>query len=98
MPLYRRVAKKGFSNYPFKKEFFVINLSILERKYSDGETVNAESLIAKGLLKKASLPVKVLGDGEITKKLTVSVDKVSGSAKAKIEKAGGSVVVESKEE
>ncbi len=97
MPLYRRVAKKGFSNYPFKKEFFVVNLAIIEKKYNDGETVNAESLIEKGLLKKASLPVKILGDGDITKKLTVAVDKVSASAKEKIEKAGGSVVAESKE-
>ena len=47
MPLYRRVAKKGFSNYPFKKEFYVVNLAMLETKYSDGETVNKESLMQK---------------------------------------------------
>ncbi len=92
MPLYRRVAKKGFSNYPFKKSFFVVNVSVLESKYEDGETVNKESLIQKGILKKASLPVKVLGTGDLSKKLTVDVDKISASAKVKIEKAGGSVV------
>ena len=92
MPLYRRVAKKGFSNYPFKKEFYVVNLAMLETKYSDGETVNKESLMQKGLLRKGSLYVKVLGTGDITKKLTVDVDKVSAQAQAKIEKAGGTVV------
>ena len=88
MPLYRRVAKKGFSNYPFKKEFYVVNLAMLETKYSDGETVNKESLMQKGLLRKGSLYVKVLGTGDITKKLMVDVDKISASAKEKIEKAG----------
>ena len=88
MPLYRRVAKKGFSNYPFKKEFYVVNLAMLETKYSDGETVNKESLMQKGLLRKGSL----LGTGDITKKLTVDVDRISASAKEKIEKAGGTIV------
>ena len=92
MPLYRRVAKKGFSNYPFKKEFYVVNLAMLETKYSDGETVNKESLMQKGLLRKGSLYVKVLGMGDITKKLTVDVDRISASAKEKIEKAGGTIV------
>ena len=92
MPLYRRVAKKGFSNYPFKKEFYVVNLAMLETKYSDGETVNKESLMQKGLLRKGSLYVKVLGTGDITKKLTVDVDGISASAKEKIEKAGGTIV------
>lgn len=92
MPLYRRVAMRGFSNYPFKKEYAVFNLRDIEAKYDNGETVNVESLVLKGLLKKANLPVKILGNGDITKKLTVSVDKLSASAKDKIEKAGGSVV------
>ena len=91
MPLYRRIAIRGFSNYPFKKEYVVFNLTELEAKFSDGETVNAESLTAKGMLKKR-LPVKVLGNGEITKKLTLSVEKISASAKEKVEKAGGKVV------
>lgn len=93
MPLYRRIAQRGFSNSPFKKEFAIINLVDLEAKYADGETVNVESLVMKGLLKKANLPIKVLGNGDITKKLTVSVNKISASAKDKIEKAGGKVVI-----
>ena len=92
MPLYRRIARKGFSNYPFKKEYVCINVEQLEAKFNDGETVDKTTLIEKGFIssKNASL-VKVLGNGEVSKKLTVIVDKVSESAKAKIEKAGGTV-------
>ena len=91
MPLYRRIARRGFSNYWFKKEFAIVNLRDLEERFSDGETVNKETLVLKGLANKADELIKVLGDGELTKKLTVAVDKVSASAKEKIEKAGGSV-------
>lgn len=93
MPLYRRIAKRGFSNYPFRKDYEVINLCELEIRYENGETVNRESLVIKGLLKKVSAMVKILGDGDLTKKLTVDVEKVSASAKEKIEKAGGTVVL-----
>ncbi len=93
MPLYRRIARRGFSNYPFKKEYSVFNLSEIEIRYTDGETVNKESLVLKGLLKKVDSLVKILGDGDLTKKLTVVVDKVSASAKEKIEKVGGTVTV-----
>ena len=93
MPLFRRIAHRGFSNYPFKKEYEEINLRDLEIKYADGETVNAETLSSKGLLKKIDMPVKILANGEITKKLSVVVDKISASAKEKIEKAGGTVTV-----
>ena len=99
MPLYRRIARKGFSNYPFKKEYVCINVELLEAKFNDGETVDKTTLIEKGFIssKNASL-VKVLGNGEVSKKLTVVVDKVSESAKAKIEKAGGSVSLVTKAE
>lgn len=99
MPLYRRIARKGFSNYPFKKEYVCINVELLEAKFNDGETVDKTALIEKGFIssKNASL-VKILGNGEVTKKLTVVVDKVSESAKAKIEKAGGSVSLVTKAE
>lgn len=92
MPLYRRIAHKGFSNYPFKKEFVCLNVDVLEAKFADGETVNNETLAAKGLIsKKTETLVKILGNGNLTKKLTVDVEKVSASAKKKIEEAGGSV-------
>lgn len=92
MPLYRRVAKKGFSNYPFREEYLVINVSMLNTKYADNEVVDKDTLAAKGLVKKRAVLVKILADGELTKKLTVNVDKVSAQAKSKIEAAGGTVV------
>ncbi len=91
MPIYRRIAQRGFSNYPFKETYVVVNVSDIEAKYADGETVNKETLIAKNLVKSKKSMVKLLGDGDITKKVTVDVDKVSKSAKEKVEKAGGSV-------
>ena len=99
MPLYRRVAIRGFSNYPFKKEYVCINVGELEAKFADGETVDKGTLAAKGLISKTSASlVKILGNGDIKKKLTVDVDKISESAKAKIEKAGGTVKVAEKAE
>ena len=90
-PLAMRLPKlPGFKNHT-RVEYAPVNVSRLELLYNDGETVDAESLLAKGVIKHDYVPVKVLGDGEITKKLTVKVDKVSASAKAKIEAAGGKV-------
>lgn len=93
MPLYRRIAQRGFSNYPFKKEYVIVNVKLLEEKFNDGDTVNKESLIARGLLDSADKLVKILADGDVKKKLTIDVDKVSVTAKEKIEKAGGSVKI-----
>ncbi len=91
MPIYRRTAKRGFSNSRFKVEYDVINVRDLDKIFSDGDTVTVESLKDKGILKGRNAIVKVLGDGEISKKLIVNVDKVSSVAKSKIEAAGGSV-------
>ncbi|MBC6712851.1 50S ribosomal protein L15 [Treponema sp. Marseille-Q3903] len=94
MPLYRRIARKGFSNYPFKKEYVCINVDLLCAKFEDGATVDKASLAKKGFIStKSAALVKILGNGDVTKKLNVIVDKVSETAKAKIEKAGGSVKV-----
>jgi large subunit ribosomal protein L15 len=90
MPLYRRLAHRGFSNYPFKQEFQVVNLDKIEKKYENGETVSVESLSSKGIIK-GKLSVKVLGNGKLTKRLTVTVKAFSNSAKEKIEKVGGMV-------
>lgn len=93
-PLAMRLPKlPGFINHN-RVEYAPVNVSRLEEIYADGEAVNGETLCAKGVIKKPFIPVKVLGNGEITKKLTVSVDKVSASAKAKIEAAGGKVETE----
>jgi large subunit ribosomal protein L15 len=92
MPLVRRIPKRGFTNI-FRVEFQVVNLRDLDRVFSDGETVSVEALVEKGLVRGGKRPVKVLGDGELTKKLTVQVHKFSASAKVGIEKAGGSCEV-----
>lgn len=93
MPLYRRVARRGFSNYPFKIDYKVVNVEMLELKYEDNETVSVETLKNKGLVKGKGVKVKILGVGDLTKKLTIKVDKVSAGAKEKIEKAGGNIIV-----
>ena len=90
-PLAPRLPKlPGFRN-PNRVEYIAVNVSRLDAKYEAGETVDGDTLKAKGIIKHATDPVKVLGDGEITKALTVKVDKISASAKAKIEAAGGKV-------
>ncbi|HQZ27051.1 MAG: 50S ribosomal protein L15 [Verrucomicrobiales bacterium] len=89
MPLARRLPKKGFNNAQFKTQYAIVNLSDLEVKFSDGDEVNEESLRALGLVKGRFDGVKVLAKGEVSKKLTVSVEKISATAKEKIEKAGG---------
>ena len=91
MPLFRRIARRGFSNYPFKKEFQVINVSDLNR-FADGETVTPDSLRANGLAKKRGVPVKILGSGELTRKVVIKDATVSATAREKITKMGGQVV------
>lgn len=91
MPLYRRLAHRGFSNKNFAIDYQIVNLDDIAERFEAGQTVDAESLLLKGLVRKADRPVKVLGNGTLAKSLTFVVDKVSASAKAKIEKAGGKV-------
>ncbi len=91
MPLYRRVASRGFSNHPFKKTSVPINLSLLEKFYQDGETVSLDTLVEKGLIKRSEANVKILGTGELKKKLDIQVENLSKGAVAKVEKAGGKV-------
>lgn len=91
MPLYRRIARRGFSNAPFKKEYAILNVADLEKKFADGETVNRESLKARRLVGKVKDGIKILGNGDISKKLVIEVEKISAAAKEKVEKAGGSV-------
>lgn len=92
MPLYRRIAQRGFSNATFGESVAHFNVSILEAKFNAGETVDRASLIAKNLLsKRDTSKIKILAQGDITKNLIVKVDAISKTAKEKIEKAGGSV-------
>ena len=90
-PLAMRLPKlPGFIHHG-RIEYTPVNVSRLDAIFDDGDVVDSETLMAKGVVKHDYIPVKVLGDGEITKKLTVRVDKVSASAQAKIEAAGGKV-------
>ena len=91
MPLQRRVPKRGFNNI-FAEEWVAINISSLE-VFEDGSVVDAAALASKGIIKKANLPVKVLGNGKLTKKLEVKLNAYSASAAEKIAAAGGKAEV-----
>ena len=91
MPLARRIPKRGFNNI-FAKPLEIINLSALNA-FEDGETVTAEALLAKGILNKCEYGYKVLGNGKVTKKVTVVASAFSKSAKEAIEAAGGKAEV-----
>lgn len=92
MPLYRRIPKRGFTNRN-SKVIVGINLRALEEKFSDGDTVTVEELIEKGIVTNPRDGVKILGSGELTKKLNVKVNAFSESAKSKIESLGGTCEV-----
>ena len=91
MPLYRRVASRGFSNYPFKVTYVALSLSAIDAAFADGDVVTAAALKEKGLVKGKDVQAKILNNGEITKKLTIEGVKVSASAAKAVEQAGGSV-------
>ena len=91
MPLYRRVARRGFSNYPFKKTYITLNILVLEKHFKDGETVSLGTLKEKKIVRNNAQYIKILGNDEITKKLVIEDLKISKSAKEAVEKAGGSV-------
>jgi large subunit ribosomal protein L15 len=89
MPLFRQIPKRGFSNARFRTEYQVVNVSDLDSRFENGSHVTPAVLEAAGLIHSASRPVKILGDGELTKKLNVEADRFSASAAEKITKAGG---------
>ena len=91
MPLARRVPKRGFNNI-FAKPLEAVNVSVLD-KFDDGAVVDAQALLDAGILSKCTYGVKILGNGEVTKKLTVKATAFSESAKQKIESAGGKAEV-----
>jgi large subunit ribosomal protein L15 len=90
MPLYRRLPKKGFTNADFHVRYTIVNVRDLNA-FDDGARVDLEAILAKHLVTKETDLLKVLGDGELNKKLTVVATRLSASAKAKIEKAGGTI-------
>src|SRR5438067_8209412 len=92
MPLIRRLPKRGFNNARFKKNYAIVNLSDLNN-FGDGAKIDEAALLEAKLIRGKYVGVKILGTGEVTKKLTISADKVSASAREKIEKAGGSITL-----
>lgn len=91
MPIYRRVPKRGFTNARFRVEYTVVNVELLNA-FDNGATVDLQAILEGGLASKTAPLLKILGDGELSKKLTVRAQKFSSSAKAKIEAAGGTAV------
>ena len=91
MPLHRRLPKRGFNNTRFQKESQIINTAQLEKFFNENDHVTKESLIEKGLLSNMRIIVKILANGDLTKKLVVTVDKCSGAATEKIQSCGGKI-------
>ena len=92
-PLYRRLPKRGFNNARYREEFATINLSDLNKHFKDGDVVSPELLKEKGIIKNQLCGVKILGNGELEKKLTIRAHRFSTAAVTKIESAGGKAEV-----
>lgn len=91
-PLYRRLPKRGFNNI-FAKKYAIVNVKALDEKYNNGDVVDVETLLNDGVISKAYDGLKVLGNGEISKKITVKANIFSATAKEKIEAVGGKAEV-----
>ena len=93
LPLYRKLPKRGFNNFRFGTKYVIVNVGTLNDNFNDGDVVDCAALLAKGIINKVFDGVKVLGEGDIAKKLTVKAAIFSASAKEKIEAAGGKTEV-----
>ena len=89
MNFVRRIPKRGFTNFAFRTVYHVVNVKLLQERFDDGATVDVQALADAGIVRDAKLPLKILGEGDLTKKLSVTADKFSASARQKIEGAGG---------
>ena len=92
LPLFRRLPKRGFNNYEFRTEYAIVNVGDLN-DFKDGSVIELSNLKESGLVKKKKDGIKILGNGELTKKLTVKANKFSSTARVKIENAGGKIEV-----
>ena len=93
LPLYRKLPKRGFNNSRFGKQYEVVNIGTLNEKFNSGDVVDVAALLAKGIINSVNDGVKILGDGELAKELTVKAAVFSASAKEKIEAVGGKTEV-----
>jgi large subunit ribosomal protein L15 len=89
-PLYRRIARRGFSNHPFRKVYQVLDVRELNR-FTDGTTVDRQALLEAGVIRSIKVPVKLLGSGDLERSLTVRIDRASAGARQKVTAAGGSI-------
>jgi len=89
MPYFRRIPKRGFNNAQFRTEYAIVNVKDLQHRFDDGAQVTTETLVKVGLIRHADALVKILAEGELTKKLTITADRFSEAAREKIIKAGG---------
>jgi large subunit ribosomal protein L15 len=93
MPLFRRLPKRGFTNHAFRTEYSVVNVGELEQRFDSGAHVTPEAILQAGLVRNLRNKVKILGNGELTKKFKIEAAKFSKSAEEKIKAAGGEIVV-----
>ena len=93
LPLYRKLPKRGFNNARFGRQYVIVNIKTLNERFNDGEVVDYAALLNKGIINKVFDGVKVLGEGEVAKKLTVKAAVFTAGAKEKIEAAGGKTEV-----
>jgi large subunit ribosomal protein L15 len=96
MPLHRRLPKRGFNNAAFKTVYGIVNLDDLEKRFEDGAAINEKLLRGAGLVRGSLDGIKVLGRGDVNKKFHLEVDSISASAREKIEKVGGTIVMTSR--
>lgn len=93
MPTFRRIPKRGFTNAQFKVRYSIVNVASLDERFESGTHITSQSLLESGLIRNLHLPVKVLGNGEIGKKLKVDAAKFSKTAERKIIEAGGQAML-----
>jgi len=89
LPWFQRFPKRGFSNAVFAKRYHVVNLKVLEERFEDGASIDIDALASRRIVRDNKLPLKILGEGDLTKKFSVTAAKYSSSARKKIEAAGG---------
>lgn len=90
-PLYRRLPRKGFSNNDYKLEYAIVNLGDIDRKFKDGQVVNYDTLLENKLIRKKNKKIKILSNGNLTKKVSLEISKISKSAESLVMKVGGTI-------
>nr|WP_267509205.1 50S ribosomal protein L15 [Borreliella garinii] len=90
-PLYRRLPRKGFSNIDYKLKYTIVNLGDIDKKFKDGQVVNYDTLLENKLIRKKNKKIKILSNGELTKKVSLEVSKISKSAESLVTRIGGTI-------